>query len=382
MPRNAKGSGTIRKRADGRWEGKYTLGVDPGTGKQVRKSVYGKTQKQVAEKLRRITAEVDQGTHTEPSKLTVGAWLDVWLSEYTGHLKEGTLGLYTRHAKKIIAPKLGAVKLPMLTKAAVQSFINGLQKSDAPLCPKSVKNVHGVLHKALQQAVELDYIRINPATACKLPRVEKVEMQPLDGDALALFLDAIQGHPFEPALIVDVFTGMRQGELLGLTWDCVDFNAGTITLRRQLQLIGGQYKFTSLKNDKTRRITPASLVIATLREQRRVQAEWRLLAGKAWQDGGFVFTNQLGEHLARQTLYAAFKRIAASIGLPATRFHDLRHTAAVTAIRAGMDIKSVQAMLGHHTAAFTLDQYGHVTQAMENENAARMDAFIKSITTR
>lgn len=136
---------------------------------------------------------------------------------------------------------------------------------------------------------------------------------------------------------------------------------------------------TSLKNDKPRIITPAQFVMKTLQEQRRLQAEWRLLAGPAWQEGNFVFTNQLGGHLRKQTVYNRFKSIARSIGIPEARFHDLRHTYAVTSLQAGDDVKTVQENLGHHTAAFTLDVYGHVTDQMKKDSAARMDTFINRI---
>lgn len=380
--RNAKGSGTIRKRTDGRWEAMYTIGTDPGTGKQVRRSVYGKTQGEVAKKLREITSAIDDGSFMEPAKMTVGTWLDVWLKEYTGHLKERTLLLYTGHVNNRIKPALGAVRLSALTTPMIQAFYNDMQRGDRPLSPKSISNIHGVLHKALEQAMELGSIRANPCDACKLPRVEKPEIKPLEDDGINRFLEAIVGHPFERAFVVDLFTGIRQGELLGLTWDCVDFEKGTIYVYRQLQLLKGQYKFTSLKNDKTRRITPAQFVMEVLREQRRVQAEWRLLAGSAWVDGSFVFTNEIGEHLKRQTLYRAFKDVVDSIGLPATRFHDMRHTYAVSSFRAGDDPKTVQGNLGHHSAAFTLDQYGHVTEQMQRESAARMDDFIKVIKSK
>ena len=161
MAKAANGNGHIRQRKDGRWEAQILLPHDPATGHQKRKSIYGKTQEEVAKRLRQLAAELDQGAFTEPSKLTMAAWLQVWLDEYTGHLKPGTVSLYKRHAMKIVAPKLGAIKLPALTKAAVQKFANGLGKGEQPLAPKSIKNVHGVLHKALQQAVELDYIRTN-----------------------------------------------------------------------------------------------------------------------------------------------------------------------------------------------------------------------------
>ncbi len=138
---------------------------------------------------------------------------------------------------------------------------------------------------------------------------------------IAEFLKAIMGHPFETLFIVDIFTGMRQGEILGLTWDCIDFRKGMIYLYRQLQIVNKEYQFVSLKNDKTRTITPAPYVMELLRNHRKTQTEWRLQAGSAWEDGDFVFTNEIGKHLARQTVYYSFKRVMKELGW-ASRIQD------------------------------------------------------------
>ena len=202
----------------------------------------------------------------------------------------------------------------------------------------------------------------------------------MDSGQIAEFLQAIKDHPFEALFIVDLFTGLRQGEILGLTWDCVQ--GSTLYIYRQLQLIKGVYQLVTLKNDKTRRITPAPFIMRLLQAQKRKQAEWQLKAGTAWlNDDGFVFTDELGRHLARQTVYQCFKRIVAALGIPDVRFHDMRHSYAVASLQSGDDVKTLQENLGHHTAAFTLDKYGHVTERMKKESAARMDNYIRSVTT-
>ncbi|MGI5908438.1 MAG: tyrosine-type recombinase/integrase [Christensenellales bacterium] len=173
-----------------------------------------------------------------------------WIGEYCGHLKESTLTLYRLHIDKIIKPALGSVKLTALTGPSIQAFCNSLQRGDSstkPKSPKSIKNIHGVLHRALQQAVELSLIRFNPADVCKLPRVARPTIKPLDEADIARFLDAIKGKEYEREFVTALFTGMRQAEILGLTWDCIDFQRGTIHLYHQLQLIRGEYKLTSLK---------------------------------------------------------------------------------------------------------------------------------------
>ena len=383
--RGAQGGGTIRQRKDGRWEARYTVGRDSGTGKQVQRSVYGATQQEVRKKLAQLTAAIDNGTYKEPCKMTVGQWLDVWAADYLGGVKPFTVVSYTGHIKNHIKPTLGAVKLEALNAHTIQGFYNGLtvEREGKPgLSPKTVKNIHGVLHKALQQAVKIGYLRFNPADACELPRVVRKELKPLDEEQSKAFLKAIQGHRFELLYTVVLFTGMREGEALGLTWDSVDFQKGTILINKQMQREkkkNGQYLLVPTKNGKSRTITPAPWVMKLLRVQRGRQAEQRIKAGPMWEDSGLVFTSETGHHLAIHTVYKDFKQIAASIGCPDTRFHDLRHSYAVAAIRSGDDIKTVQGNLGHATAAFTLDVYGHVTDQMKQESAARMEAYIKDV---
>lgn len=383
--RAAQGAGTIRQRKDGRWEARYTVGRDPGTGKQVQRSVYGATQHEVRKKLVQATAALDSGTYKEPCKMTLGQWLDIWTADYLGGVKPSTAFLYGEQIRLHIKPALGSVKLEALNAHDIQRFYNGLsaqKEGKRSLSPKSVENVHGILHKALQQAVAVGYIQFNPADACTLPRAEKKEIKPLDKEQTAAFLKAIEGHRHEILYKVALFTGMREGEILGLMWDSVDFEKGTITVKRQLrreQKKGGAYYITTPKNGKPRTIAPAPWVMKLLRTQRARQAEQRLKAGPLWEGSGMVFTNETGGYLSYRTVYDCFKRIMAQIGVPSARFHDLRHTFAVASLRAGDDIKTVQGNLGHHTAAFTLDVYGHVTEEMKQASAQRMEAYIESL---
>ena len=384
--RNAQGSGTIRQRSDGRWEARYTVGRDPGTGKQIQRSVYGATQQEVRKKLAQVTTDIDGGTYKEPCKMTLSQWLDIWSTEYLGGVKPKTVESYCCQIKVHIKPALGAVKLETLNTHMIQKFYNSLSKErngKPGLSPKSIKIVHGVLHKALQQAVSIGYIKFNPSDACTIPRVERKEIKPLDNEAITKFLKAIRGHRFEDVYLTLLFTGMRRGEVCGLTWDHVNLEKGTILINRQLQNIPGQpgaFQLVSTKSSKGRTITVAASVVEILKKHRAKQAEARLLAGPIWKDEDFVFTDDTGSHLSPNTLYHNYKRLVASIGMPDARLHDLRHSYAVAALRAGDDIKTVQGNLGHHTASFTLDTYGHVTEEMKRASADRMNSFIKSIS--
>lgn len=384
--RRARGEGSIRQRKDGTWEARFVVGIDPGTGKDIRKSVYAKTQKEVRKKMTEAIAAIDKDDYREPCKMTLAQWLDIWQRDYLGGVKPYTVVDYASNIKKHIKPALGAVKLETLAAHAIQQFYNNFVKpideGGKGLSPKTLRNVHLVLHKSLQQAVMLGYIRTNPTDACTLPRVIKKEIKPLDEDDTARFIQAIKGHRFEIIYLVTLFTGMRRGEVFGLTWDCVDFTTGTIVINKQLQKDpddGRKYNLVTTKNSKGRVITPAPYVMQLLRTYQRRQLEWRLQAGPVWMNTGFVFTNELGDHLSPHTVHHNYKRIVKSIGLPDARFHDLRHSYAVAAIRSGDDIKTVQGNLGHATASFTLDVYGHVTDQMKRESADRMQQYIDKI---
>ena len=381
----ADGTGTIRKKTVIRkgkeytyWEARYTAGVDPGTGKQIQRSITGKTQKEVAQKLKAATASIDAGTYTAPSKMTVGQWLDIWTAEYLGGVKPTTISVYKCNVRRRIKPALGAVALSNLHPHAIQKFINSIE-----LSPASIRLAYKVLHQALQKAVKLGYISKNPADGCELPRQEQNEIHPLDDEQTTALLGAVKGGRLELVVTVALFTGLRQSELLGLTWDCIDFQNGTILVNKQLTR--KEYRmesglFVSPKSGKARTITPATSVMKAIRAQRSRQSEAQLKAGPMWENlHNLVFTNEIGAPLEQWRVEKDFQSAVKSLGMIGTRFHDLRHTYAVNAIRAGDDIKSVQGNLGHSTAAFTLDRYGHFTERMKQDSAARMECFMKGV---
>lgn len=379
--RNAQGAGSIRERKDGLWEARYTVGRNPATGKQVRRSVYGKTQQEVRKKLTAITSDLDNGVFTEPSKLTFGNWLKIWLDEYCVSIKPRTKSLYENCIEYRIKPFLGSVKLQKLKPAMIQKFyndaLNGKQDNKKAISPKTVKNLHGIVHKALQQAVEIGYIKLNPAAVCVLPKVQKAKINPMDEQQTKLFIKAIANEPLRRLFLVALFTGMREGEVIGLTWDNIDLKNGTIYITQQLQRHDGEYKLMPPKNSKSRLIVPAPYIMDILKEEQTAQKENRLKAGPLWENkNGFVFTNAIGGHYSQQYVHKKFKNVVQSIEMPSLRFHDLRHTYAVAAIRAGDDIKTVSENLGHASVAFTLDIYGHVTDEMRQSSAERMQAYI------
>ena len=320
---------------------------------------------------------VNTGTYITPQKMTVGQWMDTWAADYLGGAKPATVTIYKNNIKNHIKPALGAVALSDLRPHMVQTFINGLEMS-----PASVRLAYKVLHMALEKAVKLEYLPKNPTAGSELPKLEQKEIHPLDDQQVALLLKTAKGGDMEYLITVALFTGCRLSELLGLTWDAVDFKQGTITINKQLARPEhrGATPFLSPKNGKTRTITPASSVMTALKNQKRRQMKQQLKVGPLWDNQyHMVFTTEIGEPLDQWKAEKGFSAVLDAAGLVGVRFHDLRHTYAVNAIRAGDDIKTIQGNLGHASAAFTLDRYGHFTERMKQDSAARMEGFMKSV---
>lgn len=385
MPkRNASGGGSIRQRADKTWEARYTVGRNPVTGRQIQKSVYGRSQQEVRKKLAAAVAALDAGTYCEPSKLTLSGWLDTWLETYNQNVKVRTKQLYERIINTRIRPALGSVRLAKLDSVIIQKYYNSLTADG--LAAKTVRNLHGVLHKALAQAVVLGYIPRNPSDNCELPKKQQLEIHPFEGGSLQNFLQAIQGDAYERLFLVALYTGLREGEVLGLPWDAADFKKGTLRIYQQVALVKvGEKKYerqiTPPKNGKVRIFKVAPSVLELLQEERTYQHKCRQTAGALWNpDGNFVFTNPVGHPLARNTVYEHFKKAAEAAGRPDARFHDLRHTFACSALESGIAPKAVSEMLGHASVAFTLDVYGHFTQKLAEDSAAKMESFIQKLT--
>lgn len=362
------------------WEVRISMGYDPITGKQLQKSVSGKTQKDVREKLKKVLNELENDTYVEPCKMTVGEWLDIWAKEYLNNVKVLTEENYLNQISNHLKPGIGHVKLECLNTHTIQRLYNGLQ-AEKGLSAKTIKNIHGVLHQALSQAVDSGYIRKNPSEACKLPKVDKSEIVALEPEQMSTLLQQAQSDSYSNLFITALFTGLRQSELIGLSWDCVNLETGVITVKQQLQCKDGEYFMSTPKNGKPRIMVPAPLVMEALRQEKAKQDEWRSTAGNLWNNPhNLVFTDSLGKNLVRRTVVKHFKKITARCGIdPTFRFHDLRHSYAVASLQAGDDIKTIQANLGHATAAFTLQVYAHVNDSMKQESSARMQKYYESV---
>lgn len=375
-----------RKRKDGSihefWEGRITLYYDSDTKEQVTRTFTAASQAEVIEKMKSLGYQAE-GENTDAS-LSLKAWLDIWQNEYLENVKASTAYLYGRDVELYILPHLGGYDLNELTPTIIQKFYNRLlhpTNGNKPLSAKTVRDIHGVLHQALEQAVTVGELASNPSSACKLPKVKKKEIVPMEDSQIQSFMEQIEGHPHEYLYQITLFTGLREGEILGLTWDCVDLEHGKLTVRQQLrkeQKKGGQYYFSSTKNDKSRSLALSPSVVRLFNYQKQKQL---LMKAEApfWTETNLVFTNRKGDILSYRTVYSCFKRIVKKMGCPELRFHDLRHQYAVLSIKNGDDIKTIQGNLGHASAAFTLDVYGHVTEEMKRNSANRMEGYLQTL---
>lgn len=380
MPkRRGHGEGTIYRRQDGRWCAQVTVGYDPATGNPKRRTVYGRTRLEVAEKLARLLAEKQQGLLGNPTKETLEQYLHRWLETVQRpRARPNTLAQYETLIRRHIVPTLGRLRVDRVTPAHLQQLYS--DKLAAALSPSTVRTIHAILHKALGQAVKWGLLPRNPADAVERPRVPRHEFTPLTPAQVQAFLQEARGDRLYALYVLAVTTGMRLGELLGLTWPDVDLDAGEVRVRRQLVWVRNvEPTLAEPKTDAGRRtISLPPLAVEALHEHRRRQLEERLLAGPAWQDRWhLVFTTPLGTPINPSNLRnRSFRPLLEKAGLPRVRFHDLRHSVASFLLAAGTNVKAVQELLGHITSRVTLDTYAHTLPGMRQQVAATLERLV------
>ena len=371
--KRANGDGSIRKRKDGRWEGRYVVGRDPDTGKMVTKNVLGKTQAEVKEKLRKAIDDSRQLDYTKEGKYTVGQWLDEWFDAYAKvKVRASSHQTYKGYIENHIKPNIGDIPIEKLTSLRLQKFYRKLltegrvpriESENQPkgLSAKTVRNIHQVISSAMSMAVKHKLILSNPAEGCELPKVEHREMRTIPAEQLGAFLREAKESGVYELYYLDLATGLRRGELLGLKWDDIDLNQGVIHVRRQVYRIDGEVREVPLKTKHSyRNISISKDAVELLREM------------KTRRVSEYVFPSPTGGPISPDSVLHMLHRVLKRAGLPAVRFHDLRHTFATLALQNGVDIKTVSGMLGHFSAGFTLDTYAHVTTAVQKEAANTM----------
>ena len=376
--KRANGEGSIRKRKDGRWEGRYTAGHDPETGKAIYKNVLGRSQAEVKEKLKQAIGEAQALDVTKVGKYTVGEWMEVWFQDYAKiKVRPSSHQTYQGYIHNHIRPNIGDIPLEKLTSLDLQKFykkllttgrVDRVEATGQPkgLSAKTVRNIHQILSSALKLAQEQRLILSNPAEGCALPRVEHQEMKTLTTVQLASFFREARDSGVFELYYLELATGLRRGELLGLKWEDVDLARGDLRVCRQISRINGEVVEAPLKTKNAYRTLPlAEDTVSVLKEQRRK------VGNSPW-----VFPSPNGGPISPDSVLHMLHRVLKRAGLPKVRFHDLRHTFATLALQNGVDVKTVSGMLGHFSAGFTLDTYAHITSAAQRQAAQTMGSVL------
>ena len=371
--KRANGEGNIRKRKDGRWEGRFTAGHDPSTGKQVIKSVLGKTQAEVKEKLKKAMEDTKKVDFTKTGKYTVGIWMDEWFENVAKiKVRASSHQTYKGYIDNHIKPNIGNIPIEKLTTMDLQKFyrklltkgrIERIESKDQPkgLSAKTVRNINQAISSAMDFAVAQKIISENPCKAVALPKLEHKEMQTIPAEQLQAFLQEAKATGVYEMYYIELATGLRRGELLGLKWQDIDWKNGLIKVRRQVARVDGQINEAPLKTKNSyRTVTISQQAIEVLKAQKKKTNDT------------YVFPSPNGGPISPDSVNNMLKRVLARAGIPKVRFHDLRHTFATIALQNGVDIKTVSGMLGHFSAGFTLDTYAHVTTSAQKEAAQTM----------
>ena len=381
MPKKrANGEGSIRKRKDGRWEGRYTAGNDPATGKPIHKSVLAKTQSEAKEKLKQAIAEAEKLDMSRAKSYTLGAWIKLWYEVYAEpRLREKTKDYYLNYIDNHIIPELGDVKLDKLTTIQIQKFYNDLQKNgrvqrykhidlkNKGLSVRVVHGIHTLLNNCLEQAVSERLILSNSARGCKLPKMEKREMKILPEEKIQPYLMEADKRGLLAPFYLELTTGLRRGELLALLWTDLDVENRTISITKQVNRIKGELVVSLPKTQNSVRVLPVSQQAVDL-----MVAEHKKHPGNP-----YMFPSpKTGGMFDPDSFRHTHDKILKAIGAEHIRFHDMRHTFATLSLKNGVDVKTLSSTLGHYSAGFTLSTYTHATPEMMREAADTMGKVI------
>ena len=372
--RRASGEGNIRKRSDGRWEGRYVAGHDEN-GNPIRKNVLGKTQAEVKEKLKRAIEDAQGMDVGRAEDYTVGKWVETWYEIYSKpYIRENTQKYYRRFIDRHVLPMIGDIKLTKLTGRDLQRMYNEVrehgrireeQKEKNPgMSDSYVRGLHTMMHNCLNRAVKERLLLRNPADDCIAPKVQKKEMKILEPNQLGVYLNGAEQLGVLPMFFLELSTGLRKGELVALLWSDLDTEAKMLTVNKQaIGVKGGGVKVTSPKTETSvRRIAVSEQAIELLTQEHEKHP-----------GNPYLFPSpRTGGMYHPDSIVNLHKKILMRAGLERLRLHDLRHTFATLALQNGVDIKTVSGMLGHYDAGFTLRTYTHATDKMQEKAAETM----------
>jgi integrase len=367
------GEGSIYQRqSDGRWVGQY---FDHTAVPPKYRYVYAKTQAEALRRLNEAMASLGSGLDFDAGRITLGEFLDRWIEDSVkDSVKPSTYENYAMLTHRHLIPALRRNKLKTLTPDHVRKFRS--TKLNSGLSTRTVQLLLTLLRKALQQAVNDGLVPRNVAQDIKVHQARKGEVRHLTPDQARRLLSSAGGDRLEALYVLAIHTGLRQGELLALKWDDIDYESETLSVKRTLSAAKDGPRFTAPKTKNSRRTVPLTPdATGALQRHKAMQVEEKCLVGDSWEDSDLVFRSTTGTPIQRNNLVArSFKPLLDKAGLPPTfRFHDLRHTAASLLFSRGLHPKIVQEVLGHSTIAITLDVYSHMVPGMVAQAAKAME---------
>ena len=380
--RRGNNEGSIKLRKDGRWEAQYSVRRQPD-GKMVRRSLYAKTRQEVQEKLQMVLASINMDEYIEPSRITVGEWLNQWLRMYCLTLKKNsTCTGYEDEINLHINPFLGPIRLQELRPQQVQIAVNTLVQQGK--APATVRKAHAILHAALRRAVIDQLIRHNPSDFTVLPKMERRDIRYLTATEQKRFIEHLPDCSTGRALYFILGTGIRAGELSGLRWSDVQDDRFTIrqTVRRNRDfsedaLTRTRLEYGTPKSNAGHRTIPLTTRMQKLiQEQRREQTATCQAKGEEWNDNDLVFCTEIGTPYEVRNLGRFLHRTLEKAGLYPMGVHSLRHTFATRAIESGMDVRTLSEILGHSQVSLTLQLYAHSSMETKQKEMEKLDAFL------
>jgi integrase len=364
MAKRAPGEGSVRQRADGRWEARLSY-IDPVTGQRKSASFYGGNAESVRGQLDKARDRVKVEAPVQDSTMQLAEWIEEWsaTSLEASSRKPSTKQWFRDLARKHLTPApLGTIQLDKVRKSHIDGLLVRLR--GAGLSDSTIRGVYTTLRTILDDAKLDGLIADNPAARVKRPRVARTEARHLSAAEVTAVLAAAEGLRYQPVLQLIAATGLRRGEALALRWDRVDLEAGELKVTATVSRVGGKLEITEPKTTRSRRPVPiSSAVVSLLKTQRVRQAAERLRAGRLWTDSGLVFTTASGGPVEPRNILRTIESAAAKAGLDDIGVHTLRHSAATAWLDAGVHIKAVADLLGHSSIAVTGDIYGHASDA-------------------
>jgi integrase len=376
MTKRANGEGSVRQRPNGRWEARFTY-VDPVSGERLRRSFYGRTQREVRDSMREAAERVAQGQPATDATVTVSQWVDQWVATTlaASSRRPSTKALCeTLLAKHVQTTRLASVRLDRLRPSHIDALVLELrgrtkQRKDGvvvrALADSSIQRVWHVLRSCLGDAVRDGLLARNPVDAVGQPAATRPEARHLSPAEVVAVLQTARGTRAWALFALIAATGVRKGEALALRWSDVDLDAGTLTVRHTLSRVRGQVVLSEPKTAKSRRVLPLSdALVRVLRDQRRQQLEERVAAANVWHDTGHVFTTATGEPMEGRNVLRAFTTAAAKAGVQDANVHSLRHSAATAMLDNGVHLRAVSELLGHqrhphHGRRLRAPDHGH-----------------------